>query len=62
MQFTHATNAIDTIKDAKATVLKTLVTDETFRKPLQAMVDAEAQLAKATVKSIEEMVAKFKVA
>lgn len=62
MQFTYATTAIDTIKDAKATVLKSLVTDETFRKPLQAMIDAEAQLAKATVKSIEDMVAKFKMA
>ena len=62
MQFTYATTAIDTIKDAKDTVLKSLVTDETFRKPLQAMIDAEAQLAKATVKSIEDMVAKFKVA
>ena len=62
MQFAHATTAIDTIKDAKSTALKSIVTDEKFRKPLQAMVDAEAQLAKATVSAMEEFFSKFKAA
>lgn len=53
---------IDTVKDAKTTMLKTVVTDESFRKPLQAMVDAEAQLAKALVKSTNEFFGKFKTA
>jgi hypothetical protein len=43
-------------------MLKTVVTDESFRKPLQAMVDAEAQLAKAFVKSTNEFFGKFKTA
>ena len=62
MQFAHATTAIDTIKDAKSTALKTMVSDEKFRKPLQAMVDAEAQLAKAAVSAMEEFFSKFKAA
>ena len=62
MQFTFATNAIDTIKSAKSTALNTSVTDKTFSKPLQEMIDAEAALAKATVKAIEDFVSKFKVA
>ena len=62
MQFAHATTAIDTIKDAKSTALKSIVTDEKFRKPLQAMVDAEAQLAKAAVSAMEDFFSKFKAA
>lgn len=52
---------IDTIKDAKSTTLKTFVQEEQFRKPLQAMVDAEATLAKAIAKSTETFLSKFKV-
>ena len=62
MQFTNATTAIDSIKDIKTNVLKTLVTEQSFLKPLQAMVDAEAALAKATVKTFEDLVGKFKLA
>ena len=58
----QAEMVIDTVKDAKTTMLKTVVTDESFRKPLQAMVDAEAQLAKAFVKSTTEFFGKFKTA
>ena len=62
MQFTNATTAIDSIKDIKTNVLKTLVTEQSFLKPLQAMVDAEAQLAKAAVSAMEEFFSKFKAA
>lgn len=58
----QAEMVIDTVKDMKTNVLKTVVTDESFRKPLQAMVDAEAQLAKAYVKTVTEFAGKFKTA
>lgn len=61
MQFAQATSFIDTIKTTKETIIKSLVTDKTFSEPLQAMVEAEAKLAKATVTAIDEMIAKFKV-
>lgn len=59
---TQITTAIDTIKDAKTTALKTFVTDESIRKPLQAMVDAEATLAKNIMKSFEDFATKFTLA
>lgn len=62
MQFANATTAIDTIKDAKTKILDTLVTEQSFRKPLQSFVDAEAQLAKATVRAVEDFLTKFKLA
>lgn len=62
MQFANATNVIDSIKDAKTKALNTLVTEQSFRKPLQAMIDAEAALAKATVDAIDNALSKFKVA
>lgn len=62
MQFTNATTVIDSIKDAKTKVLKNLVTEQSILKPLQAMVEAEADLAKATFKAFEDMVGKFKLA
>lgn len=58
----QAEMVIDTVKDIKTNVLKTVVTDESFRKPLQAMVDAEAQLAKAYVKTVTDFAGKFKTA
>ena len=61
MQLSQVNTFIDTVKNTKSTVIKTLVTDKTFSAPLQAMVDAEAQLAKATVTAFEDLVAKFKV-
>ena len=51
---------IDTIKDTKNNVLKTLVTEKQYLTPMQDIVNAEAALAKNFVKSIEDFVAKFK--
>lgn len=59
---TQINTTIDTIKDAKTTALKTFVTDESIRKPLQAMVDAEATLAKNIMKSFEDFSTKFNLA
>lgn len=58
----QAEMVIDTVKDMKTNVLKTVVTDESFRKPLQAMIDAEAQLAKAYVKTVTDFAGKIKTA
>lgn len=51
---------IDTIKDTKNNVLKTLVTEKQYLTPMQDIVNAEAALAKSFVKSFEDFVAKFK--
>jgi hypothetical protein len=59
---TQINTAIDSIKDAKTTALKTFVTDESIRKPLQAMVDAEAALAKNVAKAFQDAFSKFKPA
>lgn len=55
-------SVIDTIKDTKNTILKSLVTDKQFLTPLQDIVNAEATLAKNFVKSFEDFVGKFNVA
>ena len=52
---------IDTVTDAKTNALKTIVTEESFRKPLQEMVNAENSLAKATVSHVNDMFAKCKM-
>ena len=52
---------IDTVTDLKTNVLKTIVTEESFRKPLQEMVNAENALAKATVSYVNDMFAKCKM-
>lgn len=51
---------IDTIADAKSTFLKTFIQDAQFRKPLQAIVDAEATLSKEILKSLTDTASKFK--
>lgn len=62
MQFTNATTVIDSIQDAKVKVLKNLITEQAFLKPLVSIVEAEAALAKATVKAIEDAYGKIKLA
>lgn len=59
--FAYAETAIETVKTAKSTALKTLVTEESFRKPLQSMIDAEAELAKAAMKAADAFMFKFKM-
>ena len=51
---------IDSVSSAKSNMLKTLVTEESLRKPMQNMIDAEAQLSKAVVTYYENLFAKFK--
>jgi hypothetical protein len=57
---TQLNTIIDTVKDSKGTFLKTFVQDNQIRKPLQAIVDAEAELAKLFAKSVEDFASKFK--
>ena len=52
----YANQAIDTIQNAKAEVLKRVVTDEKFRSPLQAFVDAQTNFAKEVVRVTDELV------
>lgn len=56
---TQLNTFIDTIKESKGTFLKTFVQDNQIRKPLQAIVDAEAELAKLFTKSVEDFASKF---
>jgi hypothetical protein len=42
--------AIDAVQNAKSGALKTFVTDESIRKPLQAFVDAQTTFAKEVAK------------
>lgn len=60
--FAYAETAIETVKTAKSTVLKTLVNEESFRKPLQSMIDAEAELAKAAFAFMDTLISKAKIA
>jgi len=52
----YATQAIDTIQNAKSTFLKNVVTDEKFRSPLQAFVDAQTNFAKEVVRVTDELI------
>jgi hypothetical protein len=46
----YANMAIDAVQNAKSGALKTFVTDESIRKPLQAFVDAQTTFAKEVAK------------
>lgn len=52
----YANQAIETIQNAKSTFLKNVVTDEKFRSPLQAFVDAQTNFAKEVVRVTDELV------
>lgn len=57
----HLTTYIDAVSSVKTNMLKTFVTEESMRKPMQTMVDAEAQLSKAVVSYYENLFSKFKM-
>ena len=57
---TQLNTIIDTISASKGTFLKTFVQEKQIREPLQAIVDAEAALAKQFTKAMEDFVSKFK--
>lgn len=46
----YATAAIDTIQTAKSQILNTVVPNDTFKKPLQSLIDAQTEFAKAAAK------------
>ena len=52
----YANQAIDTIQNAKTAVLSKVVTDEKFRSPLQAFVDAQTNFAKEVVRVTDELI------
>lgn len=47
--------AIDTIQDAKATIVKTLVKDESLAKPLQSFVESQRTFAKQVAKNAHDV-------
>ena len=51
----YANMAIDAIQNAKTGALKTFVTDENIRKPLQSFVDAQTTFAKEVAKISNEV-------
>lgn len=61
MKLPNVNIVIDSVKDAKTKALNTLVTEKSFQKPLQAIIDAEAELAKATYNAFDEWMNKLKV-
>lgn len=52
----YANQAIETIQNAKTSVLEKVVTDEKFRSPLQAFVDAQTNFAKEVVRVADELI------
>lgn len=61
MKLPNVNIVIDSVKDAKTKALNTLVIEKSFQKPLQAIIDAEAELAKATYNAFDEWMNKLKV-
>lgn len=61
MKLPNVNIVIDSVKDAKTKALNTLVTEKSFQKPLQAIIDAEAELAKAVYNAFDEWMNKAKV-
>lgn len=47
----YADTAIDAVQDAKATFVKTFVTDEKLAKPLQSFVESQRAFAKQVAKT-----------
>jgi hypothetical protein len=63
---TYANQFVDTIQTTKSMALKTLVTDEKVRAPMQSFIDAQTTFAKEMVKiadnvysQVNEQVEKF---
>jgi hypothetical protein len=47
---TYANQFVDTVQDTKTKFLKTMITDEKVRAPLQSFVDAQTVFTKEMVK------------
>lgn len=63
---TYANQFVDTIQTTKSMALKTLVTDEKVRAPMQSFIDAQTTFAREVVKiadnvysQVNEQVEKF---
>lgn len=57
--FTYTHTAIDSIQSAKTNTLKSLVTDEKIREPLQAIIDAETKFAKSIADIADDVYSQF---
>jgi hypothetical protein len=56
---TYANQFVDTVQDTKTNVLKTMITDEKVRAPLQSFVDAQTVFSKEMVKIADNMFIQF---
>jgi hypothetical protein len=56
---TYANQFVDTVQDTKTNVLKTMITDEKVRAPLQSFVDAQTVFSKEMVKIADNMFTQF---
>jgi uncharacterized protein YueI len=52
---TYANMFVNTIQDAKSKAVKTMVTDEKIRAPLQSFIDAQTAFAREMVKITESL-------
>lgn len=48
--------AIDTVQNAKTSFLKSVVTEDKYRAPLQSFVDAQTEFAKEVVRVTDESI------
>jgi hypothetical protein len=56
---TYANQFVDTVQDTKTKFLKTMITDEKVRAPLQSFVDAQTVFTKEMVKVADSLFTHF---
>ncbi len=56
---TYANYFVDTVQHTKTNILKTMITDEKVRAPLQSFVDAQTVFSKEMVKIADSVYTQF---
>ena len=56
---TYANQFVDTLQNTKSMALKTMVTDEKVRAPMQSFIDAQTAFAKEMVKIADNVHTQF---
>lgn len=51
--------AIDTVQGFKSTLINSFVTEDAYKKPLQAFIDAQTSFAKAAAQSVYDVTTKL---
>lgn len=55
----YVNTAIDTIQSIKTSFINSFITQESYKKPMLAFVDAQTDFAKATAKSVHDVAFKM---